>query len=121
MAQIKDEKQYRAALARINELLKVCSNETPADDKNMLELDMISDLVADYEDEHYPIAAPTLLESIHLRMYEMGLTKKALAEMLGLSTTTINKIISGKGEPSLQVGREISRKLNIDPAVVLGV
>lgn len=121
MAQIKDEKQYRAALARIDELLKVCHNDTPATDKNMLELDLISDLVADYEEEHYPITAPSLIESIQLRMYEMGLTKKALAEMLGISMASINKIITGKGEPSLQTGREISRKLNIDPAIVLGV
>ena len=111
----------RAALDCIEELLKVCSNETPATDKNMLELDLISDLVADYEEEHYPVEAPTMVELIKLRMYEMGLTKKALAEMLGLSIASINKIITGKGEPSLQTGREISRKLNIDPAIVLGV
>ena len=54
-------------------------------------------------------------------MYEMGLTKKALAAMLGLSIASLNKIITGKGEPSLKTGREISRKLNIDPAIVLGV
>ncbi len=121
MARIKDEKQYRAALNRIDDLLKVCSNETPATDKNMLELDMISDLVADYEEEHYPIPELSLMESIQLRMYEMGLTKKALAAMLGLSIASLNKIITGKGEPSLKTGREISRKLNIDPAIVLGV
>ena len=46
-----------AACDRINGLLKVVGNDTPADDKNMLELDLISDLVADYEEEHYPIAA----------------------------------------------------------------
>ena len=55
MVQIKSEKQYKAACERINELLKVVNNDTPADDKNMLELDLISDLVADYEEEHYPI------------------------------------------------------------------
>jgi len=59
MVQIKSEKQYMAACERINELLKVVNNDTPADDKNMLELDLISDLVADYEEEHYPIAAPS--------------------------------------------------------------
>ena len=47
MVQIKSEQQYKAACARINELLKVVGNDTPADDKNMLELDLISDLVAD--------------------------------------------------------------------------
>ena len=86
MAQIKTEKQYKAACERINELLKIVSNDTPADDKNMLVLDLISDLVADYEEAHYPIAAPTLVETIKLRMYEMGLTQTKLAEMLGLST-----------------------------------
>jgi HTH-type transcriptional regulator/antitoxin HigA len=121
MAQIKTEEQYKAACERINELLKVVSNETPAGDKNLLELDMISDLVADYEEEHYPIAAPTLVETIKLRMYEMGLTQSRLAAMLGLSTARMSEIITGKGEPSLKTGREISRKLNIDPAIVLGV
>ena len=68
-----------------------------------------------------PIAAPTLVETIKLRMYEMGLTQTKLAEMLGLSTARLSEIITGKGEPSLKTGREISRKLNIDPAIVLGV
>jgi hypothetical protein len=54
MVQIKNEIQYKAACERINELLKVVNNDTPADDKNLLELDLISDLVADYEEEHYP-------------------------------------------------------------------
>ena len=74
MVQIKSEKQYKAACERINELLKVVNNDTPADDKNMLELDLISDLVADYEEEHYPINAPTLVETMKLRMYGMGFT-----------------------------------------------
>jgi HTH-type transcriptional regulator/antitoxin HigA len=34
MAQIKTEKQYEAACNRINELLKIVGNDTPADDKN---------------------------------------------------------------------------------------
>ncbi len=53
MAKRKTEKQYEAACARIEELLKVVSNDTPSDDKNFLELDLISDLVADYEEEHF--------------------------------------------------------------------
>jgi HTH-type transcriptional regulator/antitoxin HigA len=121
MAQIKTDKQYKAACNRINELLKVVNNNTSTDDKNYLELDLLSDLVADYEEEYYPVATPTLVETLKLRMYEMGLTQTKLAEMLGLSKARISEIITGKGEPSLKTGREISRKLNIDPAIVLGV
>ena len=120
MAQIKTEAQYKAACDRINELLKVVSNETPGDDKNLLELDMISDLVADYEEAHFPLAAPTLAETLELRMCERGLTMSSLAGMLGLSEPGIRKIMKGGDVPSIKVGREISRKLNVEPAVVLG-
>ena len=40
MTQIKNEIQYKVALERIEELLKVVSNETPVDDKNFVELDL---------------------------------------------------------------------------------
>ncbi len=121
MTTIKNEKQYQVACDRINELLKVVGNDTPADDKNMVELDLLSDLVADYEEEHYPIAAPTLVETIKLRLFEMGLTQMRLAEMLGLSNARVSEIMNGKSEPSLKIGRELSRQLHIDPAIVLGV
>jgi HTH-type transcriptional regulator/antitoxin HigA len=52
---IKNETQYNAACTRIEELLKVVGNDTPADDMNFIELDLLSDLAADYEDVHYPV------------------------------------------------------------------
>ena len=121
MAQIKSEAAYRAAMKRIDELLKVVNDSTPADDPNYLELDMISDMVEEYEDVHYPISKPTLTDVIKLRLYEMGITQTKLAEMLGLSNARVSEIMNGKSEPSLKIGRELSRQLNIDPAVVLGV
>ena len=121
MKKIKTEKQYKAACERINELLKIVSNNTPVDDPNYLELDMISDMVAEYEDIHYPIGKPTLIDIIKLRLYEMGITQSKLAEMLGLSNARVSEILNGKSEPSLKIGRELSRQLNIDPEIVLGV
>ena len=50
MAQIKSEAAYRVATKRIDELLKVVSGSTPVDDPNYIELDMLSDMVAEYED-----------------------------------------------------------------------
>lgn len=121
MATIKNEATYRVALKRIEELLPLVNDNTPTDDKNYLELDMISDMVAEYEDIHYPIGKPSLIDVIKLRLYEMGITQTKLAEMLGLSNARVSEIMNGKSEPSLKIGREISRQLNIDPAIVLGV
>ena len=121
MAQIKSEAAYRAALKRIEELLPLVNDETPTDDTNYLELDMISDMVEEYEDIHYPIGKPSLIDVIKLRLYEMGITQSKLAEMIGLSNARVSEILNGKSEPSLKIGRELSKKLNIDPAIVLGV
>ena len=84
MAKIENEQQYDAAMARIDELLKIVDDNTPADDKNSIELVLLSNLVADYEDLHFLIKKPTLVEVLKLRMYEMGLTQNGLASMLGI-------------------------------------
>ena len=121
MTQIKNETQYKATQQRIEELLKVVSNDTPATDKNFIELELISNLAADYEETHYPIKPLTLVETIELRMFEMGLTRQNLSDMLNLSKSSISDLLSGKREPTLKTARTIARKLNIDASVVLGL
>ena len=83
MAHIKNEAAYRVAMQRIDELLPLVNDETPTSDKNYIELDILSDMVEEYEEKHYPIQAPSLVDTLRLRMYEMGLTQAKLAEMLG--------------------------------------
>lgn len=121
MTKIENETQYDWAMSRIEELLPYVSNETPENDPKYIELMLISDLVADYEDEHYPIGTPSLIDIIKLRMYEMGLSQAALAKKIGVSPSRICDFLSGKSEPTIKVGRRISKELNIDPAIVLGV
>ena len=55
MAHIKSEQMYQALLKRIDELLNMTSDNDSMDDPRMLELDIISDLIVEYEDIHYPI------------------------------------------------------------------
>ena len=50
----------------------------------------------------------------------MGITQSKLAEMLGLSNARVSEILNGKCEPSLKIGRELSRQLNIDPEIMFG-
>ena len=121
MTRIENEAQYKWAIEKVEQLLPLIDDQTPLDDPNSIELQLLSNLVADYSDVHFAIGAPTLVEAIKLRMYEMGLTQKALANMLGIKQDRINGIITGKKEPNYNIARDISKKLDIDAAIVLGV
>lgn len=121
MTKIKDKAEYEVLKERIEELLVTVDNETPEYDKKLIELNLISNLVADYEEEYFPVKAPRLVDVIKLRMYEMNLTQLKLSELLGVSPSRISEYLSGKNEPTLKVAREISKKLNIDASIVLGV
>ena len=121
MTRIENEVQYKWAIAKVEILLPLVNEQTPTDDPLSIELDLLSNLVADYSDEHFSIGVPSLAEVIKLRMYEMGLTKKALAQLLDISPERTNKIITGRKEPTYNIARNISKKLDIDASVVLGV
>lgn len=121
MAQIKNETAYRATMERIEELLPLINDNTPMSDKNLVELDLLSELAEEYEEEHYPIASPSLPDIIRLRMAEMGINQAKLSELLGVSPSRVSDYLTGRCEPTLRVGREISRKLGIDANIVLGV
>ena len=118
---IHTEQQYKAILTRVEELLKVTKNIENQNAKGYLELNLLSDLVADYEEQNYPIAKPSLTEVVKLRMTERGLNQKLLSELLGVSTSRVSEYLTGKSEPTLKVARTISQKLGIEASIVLGV
>jgi len=118
---IKSEKEYNAIVNRIEELLSNPENIENPNARGYVELNLLADLVADYEEKYHAIKAPTLAEAIRLRMQERGLSQKSLSEYLGVSTSRISEYLNGKSEPTLKIAREISRKLDIEASIVLGV
>ena len=121
MTKIENETQHLWAEKRVEELLPLVNDNTPTDDPNYIELVLLSNLVADYSEEHYAIGEPSLTDIIKLRMYEMGLTQAKLGELLNISASRVSEILSGKCEPTLKVARAISINLGIDANIVLGV
>ncbi|MCC8019186.1 MAG: helix-turn-helix domain-containing protein [Rikenellaceae bacterium] len=121
MARIENEIQYKAAMERIEELLLLVDDNTSEDDKNSVELVLLSNLVADYEEAAYPVKSPSLIDVLKLRMYEMNLTQKAMADILEISPSRLNEYLSGKSEPTLKTARTISKRLSIDANIVLGI
>lgn len=114
------KEQYQFALTRIEELLPLVDDNTPANDRHAVELTMMSDVVIEYEKENYPIGKPTVAELIELSLEENNMTQKQLANEVGVSPSRISDYVSGRAEPTLKIARLLCRVLNITPSAMLG-
>jgi HTH-type transcriptional regulator/antitoxin HigA len=112
------EKQYNFALKRIEELLPI-TDDASRNDPLAIELSLMSDIVIEYEKEHFPIEKPSVAEVISDALTEKNMTQKQLAIELGLSPSRISDFVAGKSEPSLRVAGEICRILSISPATMM--
>jgi HTH-type transcriptional regulator/antitoxin HigA len=119
MAKITKE-QYEFALARIEELLPLVDDNTPANDRHAVELTMMSDVVIEYENEHFPIGKPTVAQLIQLSLDEKNMSQKQLAQEIGISQSRISDYVSGRAEPTLKIARQLCMTLGITPAAMLG-
>lgn len=121
MANKISKQQYEFALAKVEELLPLVTDETPADDKNAIELSLMSDVVIAYEKEYFPIGQPTVAELIGSSLEEKGMSKKELAEKIGVSPSRISDFVTGRSEPTLKIARALCLMLSISPAEMLGI
>lgn len=55
MTKLINEAQYNWTVARVEELLPLVTDETPLTAPESIELQLLSNLVADYSDEHFSI------------------------------------------------------------------
>lgn len=113
------KEQYEFALNRIEDLLPLVTDDTPANDKNAIELTLMSDIVESYEKKHFPIGKPSLSELIELSLNEKKMTQKQLASEIGVSPSRINDYVTGRSEPTLKIARLLCKVLNITPAAML--
>ena len=104
---IKTESQYKAALKRIARLMDAIPG-TPRSDK----LELLSLLVGNYEDRHYPIGPANPVAAIQFRMDQMGLKQKDLVPYLG-SRSKVSEVLSGRRPLSLAMIRRLHDGLGI--------
>ena len=111
---IKNNAQYESSLSRIYTLMqKDLKVNSPESD----ELEILSILVKEYENVHFPMPKPKPLEAIKFRLEQKGMTESELSEILGHRSRK-SEILSGKRKLSLAMIRKLNEMLNI-PAEVL--
>lgn len=111
---IKNNKQYVNALARVYSLMQ---KELKPESKDSDELEILSILIKEYEQEHYPVPKPSPLEAIKFRLEQMGMTEAELSHILGYRSRK-SEILSGKRKLNLAMIRKLNEVLHI-PAEVL--
>lgn len=111
---IKNSQQYEDALARAYALMQ--KNIKP-DSKQSDELEILSILIKEYENEYYPVPRPNPLEAIKFRLDQMNMSEAELSEILGYRSRK-SEILSGKRKLNLTMIRKLTEKLRI-PADVL--
>jgi len=111
--------EYKQKLQRMEELLETLTNKGKLTKIQANELDSISEEIATYEEEKYPFKADTLKEMIELRMYQRKLKQKDLAKLLETTPSRISEIINGKRGLTIQLAKNLYKKLNIDADLIL--
>ena len=118
MDSIKNKSDYERANLRMEELLKIVDNNTDTDDQNYIEFDLLSGLIADYEEEYYSMKPSNLIEMVQLRMYQRKLKQKDLAKILDTTPSRISEFLNGKLKLSYSFARNLYTKLNIDAELI---
>lgn len=107
IAPIKSEKDYDAALKRIETLMDA-EFDTPEGD----ELDVWVTLVEAYEAKHHPIAPPDPVEAILFRMEQLGLERKDLEPFIG-HRGRVSEVLTHKRPLSLRMIKRLWKGLHI--------
>lgn len=111
---IKTEKEYEAALKRIEALMDAAPGSSEEE-----ELDLLALVVEKYEDQHYPIDTPDPIDAITFRMEQQGLTPKDMVKYLG-SQSKVSEVLNRKRPLSLAMIRNLHRGLGIPAEALLG-
>jgi len=110
---IKSEKDYRNALERLEVIF-----DSPIDTKEGDEAEILSLLIDNYENEHYPIEAPDPIEAIKIRMEELNMRQKDLIGIIG-GKSRVSEVLNRKKRLTVDMVRDLERILQISASVLV--
>jgi HTH-type transcriptional regulator/antitoxin HigA len=110
---IKTENDYNQALERLEVVFDAKKGTSEGD-----ELELLSILIEQYENTHFPIDLPDPIEAIKFRMEQMGYNQNDLAKIIGLKSRA-SEILSKKRKLSLEMIRQLHTSLHIPTDVLI--
>ncbi|HEX5001317.1 MAG TPA: helix-turn-helix domain-containing protein [Bacteroidia bacterium] len=114
---IRNNRQYEDALSRAYTLMQ---KNIKANSKDSDELEILSILIKEYENKHFPVPKPNPIEAIRFRLDQLNMSEADLSEILGYRSRK-SEILSGKRKLSLSMIRKLNEVLNIPAEVLIQV
>lgn len=112
---IRNEREYDAAIKRLNELLdEVGDNERhPFYDL----LDVLGTVIRAYEEKYHPMPEVGGAEVLQFLMEEHGLTQSDLTEVG--SQGVVSEVLNGKRDLNVRQIRALAKRFQVSPAVFI--
>ena len=113
---IQTETDYKRAFAEFDALIQEMGDSPDLRTRAR----SLAEAIQAYERAYVNFPKPTTLTSmIELKMYEMKLKQKDLAQLLGVETSRVSEILNGKRRVTLGLAKQLHEKLGIDGNFIL--
>lgn len=127
MEKLTTRKQYDDVKARVEQLIQEATEkgllESDMDNDYTREIALLSQQMADYEDEYLNILPlrqkSPLIACIEDYFYTHGMKQKDGARLLGVNESQFSQIMSGRRKISMSFAKRLRSKLGIDANLIL--
>ena len=110
---IKTDADYHQALDRLEDIF-----DAPVETPEGEEAEVLSLLIENYEEIHYPIEAPDPIEAIKIRMEELDLKQKDLVGIIG-GKGRVSEVLNKKKKLTVDMIRELETALGLSASVLV--
>lgn len=113
---IETEEEYERLLAQARQLMERGEEELSPEENRLL--DLLTDLVERYEDEHYPMGAPKSHQMLQFLMEQRDLRQRDIWHLLG-SRGVASEVINGKRAISKAQAKKLAEFFHVTPDVFI--
>ena len=114
LSHIRDDSHLEAAQEMIDQLL-----QEDLDEGSQVYLDVLTDMVEAYEDEHFPIGKASEADVLRELMGANRLTQQKLAKAVGISQSTISAVLTGARSLTKNQVIKLAKHFGIAPGAFL--
>ena len=110
---IKNIEDYNSAINRLEDIFDAPINSIEGDEAEILSL-----LIENFENTHFPIESPDPIEAIKIRMEELDLKQKDLIGVIG-GKSRVSEILNGKKKLTVEMIAKLEKLLHISASILV--